>query len=55
MMMMRIPEDCLINEIFPLLKENAHIAEYIMERAILATTNDNVDMLNEKLIEMFPK
>ena len=36
-----------------MLKENAHMAEYITKRAILATTNDNVDMLNEKLIEMF--
>ena len=48
------PGDCLINEIFPFLKENAHMAKYITERAILATTNDNVDILNEKLIEMFP-
>ena len=47
------PEDCFINHIFLSLKENAHLAEYITQQAILETTNDNVDMLNEKLIEMF--
>ena len=47
------PEDCFINDIFLSLKENAHLAEYITQQAILETTNDNVDMLNEKLIEMF--
>ena len=41
--------------VFPLLKDHAYSVEYITDRAILATTNDNVDMLNEKLIEIFPR
>ena len=46
-------EECLINNVFPSLKDHAHLVEYTIERAIFATINDNVDMLNEKLIEMF--
>ena len=46
-------ENCLINDIFPSLKTNAHLAKYITQRAILVTRNDNIDMLNEKLIEIF--
>lgn len=45
-------EDCFIDESFSSLRENAHMANYITKRAILTTTNDNVDMLNEKRIEM---
>ncbi|XP_059663507.1 ATP-dependent DNA helicase pfh1-like [Cornus florida] len=44
----------LINAVFPHLIENAHSAEYITNRAILATKNDFVDKLNENLIEQFP-
>ncbi|KAG5565561.1 hypothetical protein RHGRI_001464 [Rhododendron griersonianum] len=46
-------ESCLINAVFPSLKENANSAEYITQRAILATRNESVDMLNEKLIATF--
>ncbi|KAG5563862.1 hypothetical protein RHGRI_000157 [Rhododendron griersonianum] len=47
-------ESCLINAVFPSLKENANSAEYITHRAILATRNESVDMLNDKLIATFP-
>ncbi|XP_042505539.1 ATP-dependent DNA helicase PIF1-like [Macadamia integrifolia] len=47
-------EDDLINAIFPSLQQHAHSTEYITQRAILATKNDTVDKLNEKLIELFP-
>ncbi|KAL3503783.1 hypothetical protein ACH5RR_033624 [Cinchona calisaya] len=47
-------EDRLINAIFPSLQENPSSAEYITSRAILATTNEYVDKLNEKLISCFP-
>ncbi|XP_059638985.1 uncharacterized protein LOC132281285 [Cornus florida] len=43
----------LINVVFPHLLKNAHSAEYITNRAILATKNDFVDKLNENLIEQF--
>nr|XP_027120764.1 ATP-dependent DNA helicase PIF1-like [Coffea arabica] len=49
-----IPEQCLINKIFPCLQENAHSIQYIAERAILAAKNDTVDMLSKKLIDQFP-
>lgn len=47
-------EEQLINTIFPSLRENAHSIEYITKRAILATRNESVDMLNQKLISTFP-
>ena len=47
-------EHNLINAIFPALQENARSAKYMTERAILATTNEHVDKLNEKLITVFP-
>ncbi|KAG5552563.1 hypothetical protein RHGRI_010594 [Rhododendron griersonianum] len=40
-------ESCLINAVFPSRKENANSAEYITQRAILATRNESVDMLND--------
>lgn len=46
-------KECLINTIFPSLRENASSSEYIKECAILTTTNEFVDMMNEKLIAMF--
>ena len=46
------PEEFFINE-FHLLKDHAYSIEYIIKQDILATKNDNVDMLNEKLIEIF--
>ncbi|XP_015167284.1 uncharacterized protein [Solanum tuberosum] len=49
-----IPEESIIKEIFPNLQENAATAKYVTERAILASRNDHVDKLNDKLISMFP-
>ncbi|XP_043705366.1 uncharacterized protein LOC122655220 [Telopea speciosissima] len=43
----------LINAIFPSLKLQSDSAEYITQRAILATKNDIVDKFNEKLISQF--
>jgi len=48
------PEESIIQEIFPNLQENAATAKYVTERAILASRNDHVDKLNDKLISMFP-
>ncbi|KAH0710191.1 hypothetical protein KY284_011618 [Solanum tuberosum] len=48
------PEESIIQEIFPNLQENAATAKYVTERAILASRNDHVDKLNDKLIAMFP-
>lgn len=48
------PEECLIN-VFPSLKNHAPLVEYITKQAILVTTNDYIDILNEKLIETFPR
>ncbi|KAI0503732.1 hypothetical protein KFK09_014671 [Dendrobium nobile] len=47
-------EDFLICNIFPSLRENFSSSEYIMERSILATKNEFVDKLNQKLINIFP-
>ncbi|XP_043700105.1 uncharacterized protein LOC122650788 [Telopea speciosissima] len=44
----------LIKTIFPSLHGKAHLIEYIKERAILASKNETVDKLNEKLIDQFP-
>ncbi|KAG5610555.1 hypothetical protein H5410_021836 [Solanum commersonii] len=49
-----IPEESIIKEIFPNLQENAAMAKYVTERAILASRNDHMDKLNDKLISMFP-
>ncbi|KAF7821206.1 ATP-dependent DNA helicase PIF1-like [Senna tora] len=46
-------EQCLIEEVFPSLSDHAHCSDYISSHAILAT-NEAVDMLNEKLINIFP-
>ncbi|XP_042474831.1 ATP-dependent DNA helicase PIF1-like [Macadamia integrifolia] len=46
-------EDELINAIFPSLQQHANSTEYIKDRSILATKNDTVDKLNDKLIEQF--
>ena len=45
----------MFNNVFPLLKDHAHLVEYITVRITLLTTNDNVDILNEKLIKTFPR
>ncbi|XP_042479690.1 ATP-dependent DNA helicase pfh1-like [Macadamia integrifolia] len=47
-------EDELINAIFPTLQQHAYSTEYITQRAILATKNETVDKLNDKLIDLFP-
>ncbi|KAH0769608.1 hypothetical protein KY290_013589 [Solanum tuberosum] len=48
------PEETLIREIFPALQQNYRSADYITERAILASRNEFVDNLNEMLIGKFP-
>ncbi|KAG5588794.1 hypothetical protein H5410_049228 [Solanum commersonii] len=48
------PEEPIIQEIFPNMQENAATAKYVTERAILASRNDHVNKLNDKLIAMFP-
>jgi len=48
------PEETLIREIFPALQENYRSADYITQRAILASRNEFVDNLNEMLIGKFP-
>ncbi|XP_020262490.1 ATP-dependent DNA helicase PIF1-like [Asparagus officinalis] len=62
-----LPEDCLINAIFPSLDENFKSIDYMkdrailatkneyvdMDRAILATKNEYVDMLNDRIIKQF--
>ncbi|XP_059638873.1 uncharacterized protein LOC132281157 [Cornus florida] len=47
-------EKDLINVVLPHLFKNAHSAENITNRAILATKNDFIDKLNENLIDQFP-
>ncbi|XP_043714599.1 uncharacterized protein LOC122662957 [Telopea speciosissima] len=47
-------EEELIKTIFLSLHEKTHSTEYIKEWPILATKNEIVDKLNEKLIEQFP-
>ncbi|XP_015064581.1 uncharacterized protein LOC107009752 [Solanum pennellii] len=47
-------EESIIKEIFQNLQENAGMAKYVTERAILASINDHVDKLNDKLISQFP-
>ncbi|XP_020243613.1 ATP-dependent DNA helicase PIF1-like [Asparagus officinalis] len=49
-----LPEDSLINSIFPSLAENFTSIDYMKDRAILATKNEYVDMLNDRLIKRFP-
>lgn len=44
----------LINVIYPDLKGNVHSSHYMSSRAILAAKNEDVDMLNEKLISIVP-
>ncbi|KAG8387810.1 hypothetical protein BUALT_Bualt02G0059800 [Buddleja alternifolia] len=47
-------EQKLIDIIFPSLQEYAHCSTYLTKRAILASKNENVDKLNEKIIQSFP-
>ena len=48
------PIDNLIEQVFPKLKANCTSADYMRERAILSTTNENVDAMNAITIERFP-
>jgi len=43
----------LIDIIFPNLNANMADKDYIITRAILSTSNDWVDMINMKMIDMF--
>ncbi|XP_048425230.1 ATP-dependent DNA helicase PIF1-like [Pyrus x bretschneideri] len=44
----------LIVKIFPDLEDHINDATYMVERAVVTPTNEDVDMLNEKIINMFP-
>nr|XP_028954300.1 uncharacterized protein LOC114823117 [Malus domestica] len=44
----------LIAKIFPDLEDYMNDATYMVERAVITPTNEDVDMLNEKIINMFP-
>ncbi|CAL8991776.1 unnamed protein product [Prunus brigantina] len=64
--MIRVPEcmvipwenELSINEfiyqVFPNLEDHINDASYMVERAVITPTNEDVDMLNEKMINMFP-
>ena len=47
-------EAALISAVFPNLKDNYSSGQYMTERAILATRNDYVDKINERMIQSFP-
>ena len=44
----------LLNIVYPDLKTHATSAEYMTSRTILSTTNEYVDQINERMIELFP-
>ncbi|CAN6571616.1 unnamed protein product [Malus baccata var. baccata] len=44
----------LIAKIFPDLENHMNDATYMVEMAVVTPTNEDVDMLNEKIINMFP-
>ncbi|XP_050111764.1 ATP-dependent DNA helicase PIF1-like [Malus sylvestris] len=44
----------LIAKIFPDLEDHKNDAIYMVERAVVTPTNEDVDMLKEKIINMFP-
>ncbi|KAD4385908.1 hypothetical protein E3N88_26077 [Mikania micrantha] len=51
-----IPENSikeLINVIFPSVQTNFHSSDYIISRAILSTTNDSVNEINDQMIDLF--
>ncbi|XP_021833938.1 uncharacterized protein LOC110773721 [Prunus avium] len=43
-----------IYQVFPNLEDHINDASYMVERAVITPTNEDVDMLNEKMINMFP-
>ncbi|XP_021745359.1 ATP-dependent DNA helicase PIF1-like [Chenopodium quinoa] len=48
-----ISVDNLIHQIFPNLTEHVGDVSYMVQRAIITPTNDEVDMLNEKILTEF--
>ncbi|XP_022152307.1 ATP-dependent DNA helicase PIF1-like [Momordica charantia] len=44
----------LLNVVYPDLEQNATSSEYMTNRVILSTTNEYVDQINEKMIQLFP-
>ncbi|XP_024186018.2 uncharacterized protein LOC112190772 [Rosa chinensis] len=64
--MMRLPErmvvpwesdqsiNQIIDEVFPNLGDHVNDARYMVDRALITPINDDVDVLNEKIINMFP-
>ncbi|XP_024156327.1 ATP-dependent DNA helicase PIF1-like [Rosa chinensis] len=44
----------LVNEVFPNLESHVNDAAYMVERAIITSKNDDVDVLNEMIIKQFP-
>ncbi|KAG5611480.1 hypothetical protein H5410_022761 [Solanum commersonii] len=48
------PKESLVRKIFPSLQQNYRYADYIIERAVLASRNEIVDNLNEMMIGKFP-
>ncbi|XP_021750714.1 ATP-dependent DNA helicase PIF1-like [Chenopodium quinoa] len=49
----QISIDNLIHQIFPNLTEHVGDVSYMVQRAIITPTNDEVDMLNEKILKEF--
>ncbi|KAL5718796.1 DNA helicase [Ranunculus cassubicifolius] len=48
------PLQDLISEVFPNLSRNANNTNYMINRAIITSTNDHVDEINNKIITSFP-
>ncbi|KAL6196845.1 hypothetical protein ACLB2K_032458 [Fragaria x ananassa] len=44
----------IIDDVFPNLSNHVNNARYMVDRALITPLNDDVDMLNEKIIRMFP-
>ncbi|KAL6219765.1 hypothetical protein ACLB2K_007524 [Fragaria x ananassa] len=44
----------IIDDVFPNLGDHVNDARYMVDRALITPLNDDVDMLNEKIIRMFP-
>ncbi|XP_062017408.1 uncharacterized protein LOC133733784 [Rosa rugosa] len=44
----------LVNQVFPNLDRHVNDAGYMVERAIITPKNDDVDVLNERIIQHFP-
>ncbi|XP_024190810.1 uncharacterized protein LOC112194807 isoform X4 [Rosa chinensis] len=44
----------IIDEVFPNLGDHVNDARYMVDRALITPINDDVDVLNEKIIYMFP-